>query len=400
MASVEALQPAGRAGLVRVARRAGAVITAKASEQRAERAARRDGEHAAPAAQLEHVGADESQVGHQDRSSRRVVMVRKRSSSEVRDGRDALDVDAVVEQPAQQRGDDLAVDRRLRGERRRGCAPSCVGGARDAGHAGQQRSRPRPRRRQTMSIARGPPPTSSCDRALGDDAAVVDDRRDVAGLLDLVEQVRGEQHGAALVDQRRGSGRGTRGCRPGRARSSARRGSAARGRAAGSGRRRAAGACRASRSRPCRRRARPRPTRLERAVDARRAAGGRAPRRATCRFSRPGQVAVEARLLDDRADAGERRGAVAAAGRGRARRMRAGGRLGEAEQQADERRLAGAVGAEEAEGDAARHLEVDRRRARPASPKRLPSPRVSMAGEVEFMGERTRARAAPLRAPG
>ena len=38
---------------------------------------------------------------------------------------------------------------------------------------------------------------------------------------------------------------------------------------------------------------------------------------------------------------------------------RAGGRLGEAEQQADQRGLAGAVGAEEAEGDAARHLEVD-----------------------------------------
>ena len=39
------------------------------------------------------------------------------------------------------------------------------------------------------------------DRALGDDAAAVDDRRDVAGLLDLVEQVRGEQHRAALVDE-------------------------------------------------------------------------------------------------------------------------------------------------------------------------------------------------------
>ena len=40
----------------------------------------RDGEHAAPAAQLEHVGGDERE--HQERSSRRVVMVRKRSSSE------------------------------------------------------------------------------------------------------------------------------------------------------------------------------------------------------------------------------------------------------------------------------------------------------------------------------
>jgi hypothetical protein len=40
------------------------------------------------------------------------------------------------------------------------------------------------------------------DRALGDDAALVDDRRDVARLLDLVEQVRGQQHRAALGDER------------------------------------------------------------------------------------------------------------------------------------------------------------------------------------------------------
>ena len=39
------------------------------------------------------------------------------------------------------------------------------------------------------------------DRALGDDLAHVDDRREVAGLLDLVEQVRGQQHGAPLGDQ-------------------------------------------------------------------------------------------------------------------------------------------------------------------------------------------------------
>ena len=52
-----------------------------------------------------------------------------------------------------------------------------------------------------MSIARGPPRDELVDRALGDDLAEVDDRREVAGLLDLVEQVRGEQHGAALADQ-------------------------------------------------------------------------------------------------------------------------------------------------------------------------------------------------------
>ena len=45
----------------------------------------------------------------------------------------------------------------------------------------------------------------------------------------------------------------------------------------------------------------------------------------------------------------------------------AGGRLGEAEQQPDQRGLAGAVGAKEAEGTAARDLEVDavERRSRP-----------------------------------
>ena len=71
-----------------------------------------------------------------------------------------------------------------------------------------------------------------------------------------------------------------------------------------------------------------------------------------------GQVGVEARLLDDRADAGERRGAAA----GQVvpeQAHRARGRVGEAEQQPDQRGLAGAVGAEEAERDAARHLEVD-----------------------------------------
>ena len=78
----------------------------------------------------------------------------------------------------------------------------------------------------------------------------------------------------------------------------------------------------------------------------------------TCRFSRPVRCAVKARLLDDRADARERRGAVA--GQVVAEQAHAArGRLGEAEQQPDQRRLAGAVGAEEAEGDAARHLEVD-----------------------------------------
>ena len=63
----------------------------------------------------------------------------------------------------------------------------------------------------------------------------------------------------------------------------------------------------------------------------------------------------------------------------------AGGRLGQAEQQPDQRGLAGAVGAEEAEGDAARHLEVDaverRPRAEPlAEADRLNRERVEVDG--------------------
>ena len=67
---------------------------------------------------------------------------------------------------------------------------------------------------------------------------------------------------------------------------------------------------------------------------------------------------MKARLFDDRADARERRGA--AAGQLAPEQAHAArGRLGQPEQQPDQRGLAGAVGAEEAEGDAARHLEVD-----------------------------------------
>jgi hypothetical protein len=77
-----------------------------------------------------------------------------------------------------------------------------------------------------------------------------------------------------------------------------------------------------------------------------------------------GEVAVEARLLDDRADAGQCRGA--SGGEVVAQHAhRAGGRLGEAEQEAAEGCLACAVGAEEAEGGAPRHLEVDAVESRP-----------------------------------
>ena len=114
------------------------------------------------------------------------------------DGGDALDVDALVEQPAQQRGDDPAVDRRFRREVTRS-APSWSEARVTPGTAASSVAASTGLW-QTMSIARGPP-HELLDRALGDDLAEVDDRRQVARLLDLVEQVRGEQHGAALVDQ-------------------------------------------------------------------------------------------------------------------------------------------------------------------------------------------------------
>jgi len=67
---------------------------------------------------------------------------------------------------------------------------------------------------------------------------------------------------------------------------------------------------------------------------------------------------VKARLVDDRADPCQRGGPL---GRNRAaeQRHRSGRRLGQAEQHPDQRRLAGAVGAEIAEGRSARNAKVD-----------------------------------------
>ena len=92
----------------------------------------------------------------------------------------------------------------------------------------------------------------------------------------------------------------------------------------------------------------------------------------------PGQVRVEARLLDDRADAGERRGALAGQRRGRAARMLPAVGSREAEQQPDQRRLAGAVGAQEPEGDAARAPSRSTPSSAARVPNDLPRPRVSI----------------------
>ena len=84
----------------------------------------------------------------------------------------------------------------------------------------------------------------------------------------------------------------------------------------------------------------------------------------TCRFSRPvrcGWKRGSSMIAPTRASAAARSPRQVVPEQAHA----AGGRLGEAEQQPDQRGLAGAVGAEEAEGDAARHLEVDAVERRP-----------------------------------
>ena len=99
------------------------------------------------------------------------------------------------------------------------------------------------------------------------------------------------------------------------------------------------------------------PDALERVRDARR--GRAVARRGDDRqVLASGQVGVEARLLDDRADARER---VRTLGRLRQSKQRdlAGGRVRQPEQRADQGRLAGAVRAEEAEGDAGGDRQVD-----------------------------------------
>ena len=177
----------------------------------------RDRDHAGAAAQLEDLGADQSQVGHQARSSSRVVMFRKQVLERGRDGRDALDGDAVVEQAAQQRGDDLAVERRLRRERHadravvlgragdaRARAASSAGGAH--GRRGDEVDRARAAAGQ---LARSCPGRR---RGRG--------RRSPRRRRSSRPRRAGARRAAPCGPRRRarGRGRGTRGCRPGRAR--------------------------------------------------------------------------------------------------------------------------------------------------------------------------------------
>ena len=227
-----------------------------------------------------------------------------------------------------------------------------LGGAGDARDRGEQAGGPHARRGDDVDLARLAGDQLG-DRALRDDAAVVDDRGDVAGLLDLVEQVRGEQHGAALgdeladqvaeledaggieavdrlvEDQQLGVAEQAAGDAEALAHAERVAADLVVGPAAEA-------------------------DALERGVDA--AVGALVARRGVdVQVLAAGEMAVEARLLDDRADARQRLRAVVLAEQA----DRAAGGLREPEQQPDQRRLAGAVGAEEAEGAAARHLEVD-----------------------------------------
>ncbi len=103
----------------------------------------------------------------------------------------------VREEPAG--GDRADGDARgLEGQRQRGV----VGGPDDGAGAGEQ----------------------LLGRALRDDLPVPDDDDVVGDPLDLVEQVRAEQHRAAAGGEARAAGRASSGCRPGRGRWRARRG--------------------------------------------------------------------------------------------------------------------------------------------------------------------------------
>ena len=232
--------------------------------------------------------------------------------------------------PAQQHVVDLepgGVERADRGEQGGGAAgwagldghlARCprVGGA--AEHA--RRARPGRCRRAAVTITRSPPSRlfSSRGRALGDHPAGAHHRDPVGELVGLVEVLRGEQHRRAELDDPRGRSPRPRCGRAGRARWSARRGTA--GWAGGSGWRRcrAGGACRRSTSRPCGRR-RPR---------ARRSSAARRRARRRRGLGQPVQAAEHDQVLAAEQHLVERGGLADQADRAGAPRRRRGGRRG------------------------------------------------------------------------
>ena len=154
-------------------------------------------------AQAQHLGGDHAPV-HAGAPSREVTS-RKRSSSETRAG--SIRCTAM---PA-------STSRRL--------MSAIAASEPSAEDEPQRRPRPRPTRPPRGGRAAAARPRGRVvhadrdrrlaagghlgDRALHEDAAAVDDRGHVADLLDLVQQVGGEEDGAALVDQRART-RGTR----------------------------------------------------------------------------------------------------------------------------------------------------------------------------------------------
>jgi hypothetical protein len=273
----------------------------------------------------------------------------------LRDRRDALDRDALGQQPPQQLGDDLEVARRVGGERRPDAAV-VLDRRRHGRHAGHDAGGAQARRGHDVDrplVARG----QRGDRALGHHPAAVDDRREVARLLHLVQQMRREQHRAALRHQRAHQPAELENAR--RVEPVDRLVQDQQLRVAEQAAGDAEPLAHAERVRlHAVVGSRGQPDALQRAGDPPR--GGAVARRGVhLQVLAPGQVRVEARLLDDRADPGQglraaRRQVVAEQPQAARARPR------EAEQQPHERRLAGAVAAEEAERAAARHLQVDR----------------------------------------
>ena len=264
-----------------------------------------EGHHPPIAAELEDLGADHLACDRtvHDWSPNVDVSSRNRSSSEWRTGsrRDTATpacTSAVFTAAAP--SSSTSVTR----------IPSTPGAT--AATAGWPRAAPAPGRAdRSRSRARPPPPDAAAPRSAP--ASTIRPRSITAAASHVfsTSSSRCEERNTVRPSSTSSSGScgAARGCRPGPGRSSARRGSAARDRRAGSGRRRAAGAFPASTCSPARWRGRRGRRGARAAVDPahrlRAADGGR-----DLEVLATGQVAVEMRLLDDRADPGEDRGAL------------------------------------------------------------------------------------------
>ena len=311
-------------------------------------------EHPAAAAQLQYISAYQSQVEHQDRSSRRVVIVKKRCSSDTATGLTRSIAKPALKQTTQQLADHLAIGRSL-GAQLEPQNTGAIGHLGDAGHPAQLQRRLIGVTADDVDRPR-PPGGQLVEPALCDDLALVEDRGGVARALDLVEQVRGEQHRAALGNERANqlahladSGRvkpvhrlvEDQQLRVGKQ-------TAGDSQALAHAHRVGLDAIVGARGQPdpCKRTVDP----TIRGTFSRRRMDGEVLTAA--------EVRMKSRLLDDRADPGQRvRGPAGQLAAEQAHL--AGSRRREPEQQPDQRRLARAVGTKQAERAAARHLKVD-----------------------------------------